>query len=193
MGQLIIGLEASQLKTPMGCPIFMRKKLKIFLVIAAVGAVISLVVFLVKRFEKNVAEVEVLGTTQESPSPTPTPKVVIKKIFVPESTSTTTFSPLPTSTSEPQVNIVALCEAKEQQMVGVIASAAYKASADAEENAKYDPLFYEVWMSLQSNLQTMLKNWTVKTLAEYKIYCLEHNGSDTGWSPSSGPFDDIDW
>lgn len=100
---------------------------------------------------------------------------------------------VPTPTPEPQVDITALCSAKKQQEAGSLAEAFYKASAQAEANAKSDPMFYQVWMGMQPNMQLMMKNWTVKTLGEYEVYCLTHQGNDSGWSPSSGPFDSIKW
>jgi len=108
------------------------------------------------------------------PKPTPTPVI-------------------PTPTPEPQIDVTALCSAKKQQEAGSIAESAYKASAQAEANARSDPMFYQVWMGMQSNIQLMMKNWTVKTLGEYEAYCLTHNGDVSGWSPSSGPFDGISW
>lgn len=111
-----------------------------------------------------------------------------------QATPTPTLIPsTPTPTSEPKVDVTALCNAKKQQMAGSIAESAYKASAQAEANAKNDPMFYQIWMGMQPNIQTMMKNWTVKTLGEYEVYCLNHNGDDSGWSPSSGPFDSIKW
>src|SRR3989344_4283949 len=59
--------------------------------------------------------------------------------------------------SEPQVDVPALCSAKKQQMTGGIAESAYKASAQAEANAKSDPLFNQVWMSIVPNLEIMMK------------------------------------
>lgn len=118
-------------------------------------------------------EAKVVKTALET-TPTPTPII-------------------PTPTPEPQIDVTALCSAKKQQEAGSIAESAYKASAQAESNAKSDPMFYQVWMGMQPNIQLMMKNWTVKTLGEYEAYCLTHNGDVSGWSPSSGPFDGIKW
>jgi len=95
-----------------------------------------------EKVKKEIVDQEVAGAMSTTFS---TPQVI--KEVEPETL-------IPTI-SEPQVDVPALCSAKKQQMTGGIAESAYKASAQAEANAKSDPLFNQVWMSIVPNLEIM--------------------------------------
>lgn len=114
---------------------------------------------------------------------------VVSEILPTSTPTPTTVIPSP----EPQVDVTALCSAKKQKLAGSMAQVAFKARAEDEADAKSDLIKYQLWLQMDPNLQIMLKNWMVKTLGEYEVYCLSHDGNDSGWSPSSGPYDNIKW
>ena len=84
---------------------------------------------------------------------------------------------------------------KKQELAGGMAETINKQMANAEAEAKVnDPMYYQIWLSnIKPNIEIMFKNWTVKTLGEYEVYCLLHDGNDVGWKPSSGALDGINW
>lgn len=170
---------------------FKRRYLLSTLIGLVVIALFATVVFGALKVQEKY---KILGEkTEQSPTPrpdpttlpTPTPQVIIEKVVI---------TPPPQPTLNPMVDVESICEAKKDRMAAEISATANNEMKKTEVQMKADPVLYQVWVeSISPNIQGMLVNWTRKTLADYKVYCLTHNGDDKGWTISSGPFDNIKW